>query len=464
MLLRAISLFFFCFILSFDAFSISQDELDAIKALLKTQHKIRILTGSAPGHGHQSANLQVMRKLKSLGFNGLFEVVYRDENMGIGSHGPYPANMLKPFAQILPGLMEKNKEFMTTDNMRVKMLPVSDYLKKGGDKVLINLSGAIDDIDIIYYFAKNDQFVLTLSPDKWTDKGEVFHDEKFFSSFSTDGLHYFPQIANPENPLNFIAEAMDYAGFKNKILGLQEIIKAHKEHEFLAAYGLGFHGVDKIVKIVSALGSAKKLRSDLFKKGIIIGMISNLNDAETTRISTLLLRKGYANFKIISITDKNIAQALQNIKKDDIVLVKVGNVPQNVFEYLFAHSTLPPTVAGYNAVSLMKYLGTPYLSMVLDKDITPAIDLVHEATREIILNGGNSLINFYLASKDKESAMVKKFKAMGDELRRNKEDKLPFSLLKLLQAMEDYYAANKIEVSSCSSAANKFLALGQLLK
>src|SRR5208282_6048054 len=65
--------------------------------------------------------------------------------------------------------------------------------------------------------------------------------------------------------------------------------------------------------------------------------------------------------RFASILDPNIEDVLASVADGEILLLKTGPVPPALFEWLFRHSTVPPTLEGANAVNLARLMGIPYL-------------------------------------------------------------------------------------------------------
>lgn len=70
--------FLFSFIFLFGFWALAQDP----ESFLHEQKMIRVYVDSAPGFGHQSAGISVMRRLRELGFDGEFEVIYQQKVAG----------------------------------------------------------------------------------------------------------------------------------------------------------------------------------------------------------------------------------------------------------------------------------------------------------------------------------------------------------------------------------------------
>lgn len=52
-----------------------------VERYLARQAKVRVYISQAPGMGHQIASLNVMKRLRQLGFTGRFEVIFADDNL-----------------------------------------------------------------------------------------------------------------------------------------------------------------------------------------------------------------------------------------------------------------------------------------------------------------------------------------------------------------------------------------------
>ena len=118
------------------------------------------------------------------------------------------------------------------------------------------------------------------------------------------------------------------------------------------------------------------------------------------------------------------------MKKGEILIVRVGGVTQNVFEYFYSKQTLPGAVSGANGQNMMYVLGLPYLNTTLDYTRTPPLD---EKNRALFNKASNALYSggigdpervadFILAAKDSSSGMAAAF--AGIRPKDDSEDKV----------------------------------------
>jgi len=476
---RKIFLLIFLVICALKIFAIEKKNLSQIRTILEEQEKIRILTNYAPGHGHQAANLTVMRKLKALGFNGFFELIY---NTDWHQHGSDPEiKMIDKFEAIMPGLDKESDKIQLIDGMKIKMIPEIVFQKMSKENVLLTITGAIDDSTICLEASEGRKFVLQMMPDDWRQREfTIFYDGNIIFRDSDVNLTHFAEVSQIEKIFEIIDETMSNNIFQNKANGLKELFSVIEAHEFLPAYGLGINGEEKISNMISSLTISKGVDKDLFKGGTIIGMLSNLSESELSnalniqnnhfnRLQKIYNEKSRGFFlkkidvipkiKTVNITDPDIANVLSAIGKDDILIVKIGNLPQRVFETVISSATLPATVAGANGLSLMRYLGIPFLNTVGTPGVKEEIKLIESAVLQLRKhdpkNGVNSLVEYYLESKKINSKINKFYKGASRKIREHKEDKTPYTLLKLFQTMLEVKRDGLIRNNNCLNLIEK---------
>ena len=120
--------------------------------------------------------------------------------------------------------------------------------------------------------------------------------------------------------------------------------------------------------IILGLDTATRLSGTRFRGPIVIPLISNLNEGEWSTFHEYLHELTdtgdwpMPRLRIVSSNDPSISDVIHNLSRGEILIMKVGSVPQEVWELLMNYSTLPPTVAGSSGSNFLRERGRPYFN------------------------------------------------------------------------------------------------------
>ena len=342
---------------------------------LKGLSKIRVYFSLAPGYGHQSATLSIVRRLRELGFRGEIEGVYGWGRVFDG------ATMPPKLGQLIPGFDPNNKEDQRIPGLGMTIRSLESFLKKS-ERVPLALTGGDDAASSNQARRFNADAYLRLAPFGWHAYNEQiwprhktraikinYKNEPFFvyaPGQERIGADYFARLNEANVP-------------KQKAEGLALLRRELGQHDFLAAYGLHFFTAHMLHRLLLGISDSMDRHPELYRgRGVVIPLLLDI-DEKVARLASDISDKAWpggkdeqpvlkaANAKlskrvqIASITDGSLGSMLQNLKQDGILLVKTGAVPPVFFEWLFAHGTLPPTLEGCNAENLARLLGIPFL-------------------------------------------------------------------------------------------------------
>jgi len=414
--------------------------LAAVSSFLRGLETIRIGVDQAPGNGHQAASVNIMKRLRELGFQGRFEIIY--------------AHMVKDKLEyLLPGFDPKGPDTQESRDrgwVAIKGHIFRDYASRARDSyptvplgIMVDASDPSRGTDWLKV-----RSLLTIEPFGWGygSSVQVAGQAKSLSLPALTSIPFQYALPAPLDSARFVIENMSVAPkLQAKVPGLVRIIEAHGRIETLAAYGLGIGGVGKLTRLLRGAHYAQKSRPDLFKGGVVVPLISRLDEQEIAQ-----LRAGIENdaalagkVGVVSVDDPEIAERIRQLGKGEILVVCVGPVAQNVFDLLFSRSTLPPTVAGANGENLMYLTRNPFFNTVrfshlnarLGNSRPEALDLIDKAHAALAKgpDSQESIGKFILASMEKDSPLSAAFR--GGRSKNLDRDKVLESLLAAAVAM-----------------------------
>lgn len=326
------------------------------ESFLQEQKLIRIYVDSAPGFGHQSAGISVMRRLREIGFHGEFEVVYQ----------PSVAAKIK---KIYPGFPEGIEH-------EVHYIAVQDYqeLRKQGkiQSIPLAISGADDGFGVQFARISSAKNYLRLQPLGWGDS--ALYDQYVhtltslkplpLTNISSPDTTQFQETLNTQTDL-----PEDKKAFAKRFAELAP------DHFSFPVYGVGIQAYAAArmyfyAKAVKA--AAQKLNSS---KAVIIPVVSPFNELEMDMIQKTFGKT--PGFEAASATELRgqkqmhlLSPAefaeLKALKPGNLYFVFVGSVPQNVYNFFYEQANLPVWVAGKNAMSFAASKGKAYLNTVDD--------------------------------------------------------------------------------------------------
>lgn len=324
---------------------------------LENQEKIRVYISNAPGMGHQAASSVVMRRLRQLGFNGQFEVIY---NNSIANKLPI----------LFPGFDPTISSNQYLAKYKINAISENDFFKSTNHQIIdLAITGADDNRSHLTpnkLFTKN---YLLLEPQGWGDS------LYFSNSNSTPvvlnqirNLGYHFEVDTSSESIGHALESLSLNSvFTNKTHGLSKVLNTNAHMS--AIYGIGLiPNMPERIKIwIQGIQMAE--RSLKLKKPILIPIISPLNEYELLNLNweiKSLMEKSKKRIIFADIHDVDFNAKIDHLKAGEIIVFHVGKVPQDLFEILFAKSDLPLLVAGKNAMNLAQLLGKSYLNTVND--------------------------------------------------------------------------------------------------
>ncbi len=355
-------------------------------AFLKRLKKIRVVFTHAPGLGHQTATLSIVRRLRDLGVKAPIEAIYHAVKGD-------PQDLRLKLAQLMPEFDPHGP-----DDQRVPSLNMTlrswDSFRRDRDDVVLGLTGGAD--KSIGNFARQyrTEIFARLKPYGWGDYEDELH---VLESGKVSLLSYID--ASSGHGAFVYRPAQDQVGAAYvdalnpnnvpaaKAAGLKVLLRELPKRDSLAAYGLHFFTPRALHRLLLGVSRALDDRPGLFKgRGVVVPLLLDIDDTvddmqDQIKIPRLILNsvtdprwravlvangKLRRRLKIADIRDPALSEKIEGMKPDDILVVKTGAVPPPLFEWFFSRSTLPPTLEGKNATNLAHLLGIPFLPIKED--------------------------------------------------------------------------------------------------
>jgi len=362
-LLRTI---FFSLILTLSFAAVAATEPEAF---LKEQKKIRIYVDKAPGFGHQSAGISVMRRLRELGYQGEFQVIYQ----------PIVAAKIQKIYPSFPEGIEKEVQYISIDDYTA--------LREQGKIELVDLaiSGADDGFGTLFSKISKAKTYLRLQPLGWGHSALYGEKSKLLST-----LGELP-LTSLESPLasQFVdtLKAQTDIPQNKKDFALKFAELAPKNLSF-PVYGVGIQAFapQKIYFYARAVKSAAQRMSP--EKAVIVPVLSPFNAQEMDSVMKVFGKA--PGFEAATTSEKKHQNqihiltpeeftALPKLKPGNVYFVFVASVPQNVFNFFYESANLPVWVAGKNAMSFAMTKGKVYFNTVSDYNL-PGINKLSEVS------------------------------------------------------------------------------------
>lgn len=379
---------------------------------LSEEKFVRVYVDSAPGFGHQSAGVSVMRRLRELGFRGEFEVIYQ----------PVVAGKIQ---KIYPG-------FPTGIPGEVHYLSIGDYQKQLGEgrisSVKLAISGADDGFGTKFAKIARAETYLRLQPLGWGQaalygkQSKVLHSLRNMplTNLSTPNVSQFVEGLKSQNDLSLAK--------KDFVLRFAELAPHHASFPI---YGVGTQAFSAQRMYFYGKAVKSAVQKTHPEKAVIVPVVSPFNEQEMDTLmkafgkapgfeaSTSAEKKHQNQFHILNPEQFSM---LTQVKPGHVYFVFVGAVPQNVFNFFYEQANLPVWVAGKNAMSFAASKGKVYFNTVNDYHL-PGQENLSEESRKIMERAYVAFNNGYQEYANQGhlnnlSKFIKISSTPGTELRR----------------------------------------------
>lgn len=425
--------------------SFSDESRNEIQHLLEEIPAIRVHMVSAPGNGHQSANLRMIQRLRELGFKNRIQLIYQ-------------AGASEQLEYLLPGFSPKQK---SSQNLNTKELGAIELIAEENaksaleEKMKLTLSAALDGADKSYEFHRhkmNTDYYVQLQPRLWTENAA----KRGIFVTGHDKMHPLQHLSNL-GPLTVSArsETLDeqIARIKKvpeKGAALSELLKIKPKIDWMPAYSIDFteNPEGLMQKILQSLRKAAE--QPKFDKPIIIPILTEF-EKEEIQIFASAMEK--INIAYHQLKEPELLSKIAQAKPGEIILVQVGRLPSEAFDMVISHATLPILLEGKNLTQAALERGLPFLNVTgslvdieaelkkksADKMAKSHIRKAFASIDEIKPNGSSQKTEKDLASfftEAKEGSVKDFFQTLRTDPNSLEKDLIARSLLELKEVMQ----------------------------
>lgn len=340
---------------------------------------IRVIVNGGRGMGHQRAAITLMRKLREMGFNGLFDVRYNDffacnwhtysQLQNIGYVG-------KILVQLIPGFKPKSMDSLDAGweclhpdfgLIRVTRLP-SISLEKNHDLPLVKLtvSGGGDNafpekICDIYCT----DYYIQLQPTDWQEESRYIVSKNNEPIYLPNNLRLSSKnqltIASLEDKLtpeqiNIIQLCENKSINSQLVYGLYPASKLDPITNRMSNTG----SLDPVLECRNLIEAHQIIQKENKKPVILLfpQKISMDSDFQKT------INKLFDNILWLNLTNAVTFKSFDflNIPKNKILMAYVGNLPPRLFDSLMLNkTTFPPIIEGCNAREACEFAGRAFI-------------------------------------------------------------------------------------------------------
>ncbi len=334
---------------------------------------IRVVIPEAPGFGHQAASITMMRRLRQLGYTGKFEIIFED--MG------ETASKVK---KLIPSLLaaDINEIELVKDPLLGKISVESNYsfssrCRSKNCGVPFAITGAWDGaISAKDYHC---QKLMTLQPFRWAQSTPALLRNMEVPTAEYHTRHAINHIGLSEftfHPLPYDYSHLYKADYDFSLWNKLVSQKMKIEIEELKNIGrqllekpnietMPLYGIDyfpghqkKLQTIIESVDLAMSKSSGEMQSKTVLFFFHKLDAEKYSNLMDIKLSGG-KKLNILHLAD--LAKLNMQELKSPLTLIEIGSVPQEVFEFFFANTSLPAALEGSNASMLSRNLGKPYI-------------------------------------------------------------------------------------------------------
>ncbi|MES2855292.1 MAG: hypothetical protein V4692_05490, partial [Bdellovibrionota bacterium] len=292
-----------------------------MSAFLKRQATIRVLISEAPGNGHQIAAVRLMRRLRELGFEGEFEVLF----------DPKVAERLR---FLIPGFRVDEADGLQRINSRILGKIVTVPTDKPGKllrkQIELGFSAADDRMfSTELRSAMNVRTTVNLQPKNWNGRKSS---HLVISGDTQTSIRHLKDLSVLNSPIpaeqlfDVIKDEMEASRSALKTPGILKLIENIDSIDLLPGYSnyIRADAPNIIEKTVKALLEAKAIAPERFTRPIIIPLMTDLQALKVTT-EKIISRLGVAS---IDITEAGkLEQAIAGLGQP-ITIVHIGPIPE----------------------------------------------------------------------------------------------------------------------------------------
>lgn len=384
----------------------------SIEAWVADQKIIRIYVDSAPGFGNQSASMNVMLRLRQMGFTGTFELVYpklsRDKvitlfNLPTTIPDDYYAaeqnirfiELLSFYNQIKANTTEMVTLGLTGGNSSGEC---SDLASEG---VKLDVYGPLCSDDANFF---NVQLFIQMSP--YVTNDDTANDTEFeLNNPKSHGKPIYPEQEDSYKkyfvmPVSTLDDAKSYLQNTEQGIALSAerpalntFIEGMTNHTFnvMPLYGYTLSGNDRntftpynILEMITAARYSQLNGSSDMQKPLILPIFSDFQ-SQAKDIFNIINQNNWGpyqqsgieniqneiqalslpdHFQIADLKDANAQSVIERLQPGQILLLSMGSLPKIVFDGIYNHvdtNIWPQIREGANTFNSLVLTGRPHL-------------------------------------------------------------------------------------------------------
>jgi hypothetical protein len=382
----------------------------SVEDMVSTQKTIRVILDAAPGYGNQSATINLMNRLRTMHFDGTYELVYPDDN---------EENLNKVIKIFnLPEHLPPVYKSEDKDHHKITFISKKEYnkllLANVVSPVVVGITGALDsDTDYLCdgnaicknkvgeNLAKYSNASVFIELQPWyayPERDGVFTEKNpGIVHVSPPGKFWVYPVSTLEDAKKYLREDTHGKALLTKIPALQTLIDGidNKSFNMVSVYGFTFQSGTRdddnenfypsnIMQVITAVRYAQLNGTDAMHKPVIIAVYydfsrevqeinefihtSNWGKSENAKsvmmrgaINKLELNKNNV-FLTASLADSATSKLIQSLKPGQVLLLSLGPLPKTVFDGLYGHTgdnIWPQFREGENSLSLLIQQSSP---------------------------------------------------------------------------------------------------------
>jgi hypothetical protein len=190
------------------------------------------------------------------------------------------------------------------------------------------------------------------------------------SSLTDIPAHY--RLPDPGDPARFIQEQCSKSSrFRNKAPGLAALAAKMAGRDLLPVYdNPEKNAIKKLEALLGGLLRAQAKNPEAFRRGgIIVPVFWPMEDFQMRNLR-LRMESDPAwggRVRVRGISDPDLSGSLDSLSRGGVLVVPAGNIPRRVFEWFYTRASLPATGAGVNAQNLLGLVGKPFFYTLFEK-------------------------------------------------------------------------------------------------
>jgi hypothetical protein len=409
------------FVIGSSAASLNRDE-QAARDFLNQYPVLRVAIKSAEGNGHQAAGTSLIKRLRQLEYAGHIELYFAPVVRKKLEYLLPPFRADGPDHQILRDLDVETFLLSSTPETRLPLGLMGADMNAG-----LNLTP--EELNV--------ESLLIVQPSRWGDCPYLFQTEGVEHCMFFVADHWPTRVpySSPNSVGDYMTTQMSHSRvLTQKLAGLKTLVEGVRagRWDLLSAYGLGIDGTQKLVTMLRVMEKLKRRATNVRLRPIVIGLLSNLNVGEWMDVYQKLaaIPELHRRVKWIDASKESASERLSELNSDDIAVFKIGNVPQDVWNFLMDESTLPPLAAGANGTNFLYEIGKPFVITApgpsLDLTASSALSYgaqgltsaMRAATESLVFDDAEGLTKFYLQALNSNSELNTQFRLHAQALKK----------------------------------------------